>query len=718
MTFKKFIKSFDIYGSNISFHYKGVEKYYSFTGGCLNLTFLFCTLFSLFLSLSSFINKKNYFLIYYSHSLHQTDKISFSKYNSLFSFDIYCEDLEDQNEILNYFSFNVQYVNNYIDENGNNKQIKTNISLHNCTKNDYNNQNENIINKNYNHFCLDNINYTIEGIYSQEIFNYFMINVFPKNNSFDLYNNIEKFLLNNVCKINLNYLDTSIDINNYTNSINHFFDNKFLVLKHSNIPHMNIYFKILNFESDNNLFFDRVTKKYYISFSKFELYELDNNKEVNENENKVFANIFIRADQSRTIIKIRYEKFIDFLTNLISILGSLFFLLFIIISNLNKYYCKQAVMKRIFQFQNNKKSKSYNAVKFLRNKVKFENIKEGTNMNKMDSQISFKSVKITNLIRNANDLNILSPKKKNNFISNSLITKGFRKEKNIYHTVNEKFPKLNLKFHTNTNNNNINFTNYINNKNILNFNIKNISNFNNNNEKINTPTLYDNSKDLLTYNNNNTKNRIKIKKKSSFHQKKVNKNEINNSLIENTKREENLESNNLISNININKNEINNTIDNNSNINKVKKINNSKNEYDLTLPFTFCESILIFFFPCFSSKKLKMKYELFLIGQKKLFFQLDILNYLEKIQIVELCNYILLNPKDNKMIRFLAKPTINLNKSKDIYEEIFYDKKNLNNDLDEIYKYYQYLKKKKLKTQLENRLYKLAKKQMDNMLDL
>ena len=717
MTFKKFIKSFDIYGSNISFHYKGVEKYYSFTGGCLNLTFLFCSLFILFISLSSFINKKNYYLIHYSHSLHQTDKISFSDYNSLFSFDIYCDDLEDQNEILNYFSFNVQYVNNYIDKNGNHNQIKTNISIHNCTKNDYYNQNENIINKNLNHFCLDNINYTIEGIYSQEIFNYFMINVYSKNNSFDLYNNLEKFLLNKVCKINLNYLDTTIDVNNYQNPINHFFDNKFFFLKYSNIPHMNIYFKILNFESDNNLFLDRVKKKYYISFSKFELYELDNNKEVNENENKVFANIFIRADQSRTIIKIKYEKFIDFLTNLISILGSLFFLLFIIISNLNKYYCKQAVMKRIFQFQNNKNSKSYNAVKFLRNKVKFENIKEGTNMNKMDSQISFKSVKITNLIRNVNDLNILSPKKKNNFISNSLITNGFRKEKNIYHTVNEKYPKLNLKFHTNTNNNNINFTNYINNKNIFNFSIKNISNFNNNNEKINTPTLYDNSKELLTY-NNNTKNRIKIKKKSSFHQKKVNKNEINNSLIENTKREENLESNNLILNININKNEINNTIDNNSHIKKEKINNNSKNEYDLTLPFTFCESILIFFFPCFSSKKLKMKYELFLIGQKKLFFQLDILNYLEKIQQIELCNYILLNPKDNKMIRFLAKPTINLNNSKDIYEEIFYDKKNLNNDIDEIYKYYQNLKKKKLKTQLENRLYKLAKKQMDNMLDL
>ena len=717
MTFKKFIKSFDIYGSNISFHYKGVEKYYSFTGGCLNFIFLFCALFSLFLSLSSFINKKNYFLIYYSHSLYQTDKISFSKYNSLFSFDIYCEDLEDQNEILNYFSFNVQYVNNYIDENGIHKQIKTNISIHKCTKNDYYNQNENIINKNFNHFCLDNINYTIEGIYSQEIFNYFMINVFPKNNSFDLYNNIEKFLLNNVCKINLNYLDTSIDISNNKNPINQFFDNKFLVLKFSYIPQMNIYFKKLHFESDNHLFFNKLTKKYFISFAKYELYDLDSKIELNENINKVFATIFIRADQSRTIIQIKYQKITEFLADFVSILGSLFFLLFIIISNLNKYFCKQAVMKRIFQFQNNTKSKNYNTIKFLRNKVKFENLKEGTNINKMDSQISFKSVKIANLTRNIHNSNILSPKKKINFISNSLITKGFRKEKNIYNTVNEKYPKLNLKFHTNTNNTNINFTNFINNNKILNFNAKNLSNSNKNNEKLNTLTICDNSKELLSY-NYNPKKRIKIKKKSSFHQKKVNNNEINDSLIENTKREENIDSNNLILNININKNEINNTINNNSTINKKNTNKNLKKEYDLTLPFTFCESILIFFFPCFSSKKLKMKYELFLIGQKKLFFQLDILNYLEKIQQIELCNYILLNPKDNKMLRFLAKPTINLNKSKDIYEEIFYDKKNLNNDLDEIYKYYQYLKKKKLKTQLENRLYKLAKKQMDNMLDL
>ena len=172
MTFKNFIKSFDIYGSNISFHYKGVEKYFSFTGGCLNLAFLLFSIIFIIVGLRSFIKNKNSFYIYYSQTLHQTDKISFSEFNSLFSFDIYCDDLEDQKEILKYFYFNVQYVNNYMDEKGNHYQLKNNISIHNCTKKDYNNQDENIINKNYNHFCLDNINYTIEGIYSQNTFNY------------------------------------------------------------------------------------------------------------------------------------------------------------------------------------------------------------------------------------------------------------------------------------------------------------------------------------------------------------------------------------------------------------------------------------------------------------------------------------------------------------------------------------------------------------------
>ena len=213
MTFKKFIKSFDIYGASISFHYKGAEKYFSFTGGCLNLTFLIFILIFIFLSLPSLIKKKNVSIIFFSQTLSKTDKISFSDYNNLFSFNIYCDNLEDQSEILNYFYFDVKYINNYIDEKGNKNQIKTNISIHKCSKKDYYNQDENLLNKIYNHFCLDNINYVLEGIYSYETFNYFIITLYSKNNSSDLYDKIENLLTNKECKINLNYIDTSVDIN-------------------------------------------------------------------------------------------------------------------------------------------------------------------------------------------------------------------------------------------------------------------------------------------------------------------------------------------------------------------------------------------------------------------------------------------------------------------------------------------------------------------------
>ena len=151
------------------------------------------------------------------------------------------------------------------------------------------------------------------------------------------------------------------------------------------------------------------------------------------------------------------------------------------------------------------------------------------------------------------------------------------------------------------------------------------------------------------------------------------------------------------------------------------KNNNFKNNFDLTLPFRIYELFLLFLCPCFGSKKIKLKKKLFYTGQKRFYFQLDILTYLEKIQQIDIIHNILFNNKEKKMIRFLSKPAISLNNENNDFKKISdkqYHPYNNQSEIDEIFKYYQYLDKKICKNNYEEKLYILAKLHIEKLLNM
>ena len=154
----------------------------------------------------------------------------------------------------------------------------------------------------------------------------------------------------------------------------------------------------------------------------------------------------------------------------------------------------------------------------------------------------------------------------------------------------------------------------------------------------------------------------------------------------------------------------------NNNNNNKKKI-----KFDLTLPFTNFE-LFLFLCPCFGNKKMKLKKKLFKTGQTRFYIQLDILTYLEKIQQIEVIHKILFNNKEKKMIKFLSKPAISLdNKNNNDLKKIAYKQYHpysSQNQIDEIFKYYQYLDKKICKNENEEKLYILAKLHIEKMLKM
>ena len=128
--------------------------------------------------------------------------------------------------------------------------------------------------------------------------------------------------------------------------------------------------------------------------------------------------------------------------------------------------------------------------------------------------------------------------------------------------------------------------------------------------------------------------------------------------------------------------------------------------------------LFVFIFPCCAWKTLKMKNILLEKARKKLYFQLDILTNLKNMQLLELLNFILLDPKENIILKVLSKPSISLVNRIDIYDQL-YLRHNVDLNEWEMKQFYSAMKlihDKKNRTPIEDRLFKIASVELQNLI--
>ena len=144
--------------------------------------------------------------------------------------------------------------------------------------------------------------------------------------------------------------------------------------------------------------------------------------------------------------------------------------------------------------------------------------------------------------------------------------------------------------------------------------------------------------------------------------------------------------------------------------------NKSKTE-KITLQYSIIELLFVFVCPCCAWKKLRMKNILLAKARKKLYFQLDILTYLKNMQLLELLNFILLDPKENIILKVLSKPSISLVNRIDIYDQLHlkYNVDINDEEMNQFYGAMKLLHDKKNRTPIEGRLFKIASVEMQNL---
>ncbi len=368
---KKFFLFFDQFGYEYHFKYQSQDNYKSICGGLTTILFGIIVIAYIIYNFIPFIKRENMTSIYYTKEISSPNIINFYNYSFPFAFGINCD---DNNNLIEYIKIKLFHKS----KKNTNESKENELNISNCSKSIFYNKFDNEFDslKLNNYFCYINKDYDIQGIYNDQIFNFFefRLEIIDKNNFDDL----STILKNKECKFNFYYIKNAIYLEDFSNPIKSYILNKFFYLEPDSLNIMNLYFSLTKFESDSNIFLNNPKNLYTIDISSTENMRLFKGIErFNENvfENEILGKIYLRSDTKMTIVNREYQKLNDFIADVCEILERILLFILIFVNVVIEFNAEQAIFKRIFLFKNIKTNESQFLMKNIQILNKKNNIK-------------------------------------------------------------------------------------------------------------------------------------------------------------------------------------------------------------------------------------------------------------------------------------------------------------------------------------------------------
>ena len=675
------IQKFDYIGKRFNFRYKSHENYRSLPGGIIYIGFLLMVLGYSMISLSYFIRKINKSIINYDTIISPTDKLNFLDYSFSLGFSITCNNYNEEINYPLYSLFDITF--NYVYRIKNNKSVKQNIDLHLCNFSDFNSnllevsQIHQYIDTNI-YYCPDHLNETITGIYEDDYFSYYEFTIKAKSlDNFTVYYNL---LTNYDCKSHFFSSHVAFDLQNYSSPIKVFLSDFFLQINPLAYAKRNVFFKLDDFQVQDNFFFSKENEKKYMDYSRYDDYLLYKPKErFEENilDNINFVTIYFRADNERKFISRKYKTFPEYSSEVYTGLSEIYIILFLFTSFINSFYANHSIMQEFFQFK--KTGKNSNEV-FSKLKVRMSGSRI-QRLSRMSKIAEFGSFAPGELENHSLLLKIKERKNSTSEFKNKYYLSNFSGPDNLSFKIRRK-----NSLNKNNSSDNISFNNS-NNRMIT----KGKKNYNNS-----TASSGDSGKKRLSlFNYDKEKINFPYKEMCScFSPSRLNRNlKKNNSKYSDT---------------------FTNMINNNQNITNKK---GHKKHKRINLNYSILEIIISMFCPYCSSSKLQTKNKLLEKAKDKLFFGLDILTYLRNLQRTEYLNFILLEPYQNVLIGYMTKPSISLDYQFDVFEHLKnkYNPDFTGKEVEDFLRYYNQLTEIKNKSSVDTRLFNIVNIELENL---
>ena len=444
-----FFNWFDFSSSPITFTYNSSKTYSTICSGITFFIYIIVAILFLIGALLSLFKKENFTLQYYTMNLEKTDILDFYDKSATFAFGIDCRSENKNKEAQELLELYFGYVSRSHEV----LQTVLNISqLHLCQPEDFrdelSNYYESLGLKNY--YCLNknhSINYTLQGIYTDDVFEYFYIGLSSKNHTEEHYEKINDLMTQNDCKLQFYYTDIILDIDNFTTPITYFMDSMFLQLNPQIQIKKNIFYLNYHLYNDSSFIHDldwfRLFKGGHeeprIQVGLSRTYDYSEYKGLNRTKNirnpDFYAAMYVRADNRKIEVKRIYQDINEFYGDNYIILD-LYHLINFLLGYVADFFGRRSIKHKLFFYENNSKNKmSKNTIKKLcrGNKENMDNkssIIENTLVGLKLDNIN-NDINNTNIYNNNNDNNV---KNYDNSINNYNITNY---DNNINHKTND-----------------------------------------------------------------------------------------------------------------------------------------------------------------------------------------------------------------------------------------------------------------------------------------
>ena len=310
---KKFLRKIDLSGIPFTFKYKSKEKYSTSLGGFILILFSLVVLYFGISYIIEFINKKNFTIIYYTANIAKTEIIKLKESKGTVSFGLDCQ-FKGKHRAEDLFTLETKFINYTKNNEGIYKKNNTILTSHFCTYSDFfNEHNDSFDRLNADKFqCLDDSNHDLVGIFSDKVFTYYELTVKSKEDTDENLNNIEEFLIQNDCKLQIVYIEKAVDLDNYLEPITSYLNEVFIQLNPTLFIKRNMFFMNQHLVNDDDLFglfADLKNASVTSIHSRYEEYFLyiGLNRSVTKPPDYLnYAKIYLRADTKKTEIRRTY----------------------------------------------------------------------------------------------------------------------------------------------------------------------------------------------------------------------------------------------------------------------------------------------------------------------------------------------------------------------------------------------------------------------------
>ena len=165
---------------------------------------------------------------------------------------------------------------------------------------------------------------------------------------------IERFLFENDCKVRFIYTDVIIDLANYEDPLDQYLNEIFVQLNPTLFIKRNIYFMNQQYTNDDYLMFvfgddeEPEVRPLYSRYEEYSLYKGLDRFQSQVYQYDYYTKMYVRADLKTTIIKRKYQKFMEFYADSTSLLITIFEILVIIFNYIDTFYGYNTISKKIF----------------------------------------------------------------------------------------------------------------------------------------------------------------------------------------------------------------------------------------------------------------------------------------------------------------------------------------------------------------------------------